>query len=93
MLQQGKNIADVAYFIGEDVPKMTGVTDPSLPKGYQFDFINAEVIERDMFVKDGLLTLPHAQNAVLTTFDSIDQIVLNLFWNQCFRQSGHFACK
>lgn len=59
MLQQGKNIADVAYFIGEDVPKMTGVTDPSLPKGYQFDFINAEVIERDMFVKDGLLTLPH----------------------------------
>ena len=59
MLQQGLNVADVAYFIGEDTPKMTGITDPELPKGYQFDYINAEVIERDLFVKDGLLTLPH----------------------------------
>lgn len=59
MLQQGLNVADVAYFIGEDAPKMTGITDPALPKGYQFDYINAEVIERDLSVKDGLLTLPH----------------------------------
>jgi hypothetical protein len=50
MLQQGLNIADVAYFIGEDAPKMTGIVDPELPKGYQFDYINAEVIERDLFV-------------------------------------------
>lgn len=59
MLQQGLNVADVAYFIGEDAPKMTGITDPELPTGYQFDYINAEVIERDLFVQDGLLTLPH----------------------------------
>lgn len=59
MLQQGLNVADVAYFIGEDAPKMTGTTQPALPKGYQFDYINAEVIERDLYVKDGLLTLPH----------------------------------
>ena len=52
MLQQGLNIADVAYFIGEDAPKMTGIVEPELPKGYQFDYINAEVIERDLFVKD-----------------------------------------
>jgi len=59
MLRQGLNIADVAYFIGEDVPKMTGVQDPILPKGYQFDYINAEVLVRDAFVKNGLITLPH----------------------------------
>ena len=59
MLQQGLNVADVAYFIGEDAPKMTGITDPSLPIGYQYDYINAEVILRDMSVKDGKLTLPH----------------------------------
>src|SRR5690554_5677065 len=59
MLQQGLNVADVAYFIGEDAPKMTGVTDPELPLGYQFDYINAEVILRDMTVKGGKLTLPH----------------------------------
>ncbi|MDD4778886.1 MAG: glycosyl hydrolase, partial [Fermentimonas sp.] len=59
MLQQGLNVADAAYFIGEDAPKMTGITDPPLPVGYQFDYINAEVIVRDMAVVDGLLTLPH----------------------------------
>ncbi|MEG2370847.1 MAG: glycosyl hydrolase [Alistipes sp.] len=59
MLQQGLNVADVAYFIGEDAPKMTGVADPALPKGYQFDYINAEVIERDLIVRKGRLTLPH----------------------------------
>ena len=59
MLQQELNVADVAYFIGEDTPKMTGIVDPALPVGYQFDYINAEVIEKFMTVKDGLLTLPH----------------------------------
>jgi hypothetical protein len=59
MLQQGLNVADVAYFIGEDAPKMTGITDPELPVGYQFDYMNAEVIEKNMTVKDGLITLPH----------------------------------
>lgn len=32
MLQRGTYVADVAYFIGEDVPKMTGAIDPALPK-------------------------------------------------------------
>lgn len=59
MLQQGLNVADVAYFIGEDAPKMTGVADPALPAGYQFDYMNAEVIENNMSVRNGLITLPH----------------------------------
>lgn len=59
MLRQGLNVADIAYFIGEDVPKMTGVQDPPLPSGYQFDYINAEVLLRDAFVKKGMITLPH----------------------------------
>ena len=58
MLQQGNYIADVAYFIGEDVPKMTGICDPSLPKGYSFDYINSEVIHNRVTVKDGKLVLP-----------------------------------
>lgn len=58
MLQQGKYIADAAYFIGEDAPKMTGVTDPALPKGYSFDYINAEVIKTRVKVVDGKLVLP-----------------------------------
>lgn len=58
LLQQGNYVADVAYFIGEDAPKMTGMEDPKLPEGYSFDFINAEVLLKRARVKDGYLTLP-----------------------------------
>jgi len=58
LLQQGNNVADIAYFIGEDAPKMTGITDPALPAGYQFDYMNYDIIMNRLFVKDGLLTLP-----------------------------------
>jgi Glycosyl hydrolases family 2, sugar binding domain. len=58
MLQQGNYVADVAYYIGDDAPKMTGVCDPALPEGYSFDYINSEVIEKYMTVQDGYLTLP-----------------------------------
>ena len=59
MLQQGWRVADVAYFIGEDAPKMTGARDPELPPGRDFDFINAEIIEKKLSVSDGHLVLPH----------------------------------
>ncbi len=58
MLQQGQYAADVAYFIGEDTPKMTGILKPELPPGYSFDWINAEVIEQRLQVKDGRFVLP-----------------------------------
>jgi len=58
MLQRGTYVADAAYFIGEDAPKMTGVCDPALPKGYSFDYINAEVLMSRIKVKDGYLELP-----------------------------------
>ena len=58
MLQQGNYVADVAYYIGEDVPKMTGICSPALPPGYSFDYINSEVIMTRMKVKNGKLTLP-----------------------------------
>ncbi len=57
LLQQGRYVADVAYFIGEDVPKMTGVTDPPVPEGYSFDYINADVLRHRAHVEDGRLVL------------------------------------
>ena len=59
MLQQGQYVADVAYFIGEDAPKMTGVTDPALPQGYSFDYINGDVIKQKLSVQNGKLVLPN----------------------------------
>ena len=60
MLQQGLNVADIAYFIGEDAPKMTGIADPAPPRGRQFDYINGEVLRETAFVDEaGRLSLPH----------------------------------
>jgi hypothetical protein len=65
MLQKGLDVADAAYFIGEDAPKMCGITDPETPQGYHYDHINAEVLN-SATMKDCRLTLPHgAQYRVL----------------------------
>jgi hypothetical protein len=58
MLQAGKPVADVAYFISEDAPKMTGQRKPELPPGYDFDYINAAVIENRLRVENGRFVLP-----------------------------------
>lgn len=58
LLQQGNYVADILYYIGEDAPKMTGITDPELPSGYAFDYINAEVILNRLSVEDGAYVLP-----------------------------------
>ncbi len=58
LLQQGKYVADVCYFIGEDAPIMTGGRVPEIPKGYSYDYINAEVILNRLSVKDGRFVLP-----------------------------------
>jgi hypothetical protein len=59
LLQQGWRVADVAYYIGDDAPKMTGTKTPELPAGRDFDYINGEVIVKSLGVKNGRLTLPH----------------------------------
>ncbi|HCC51855.1 MAG TPA: glycoside hydrolase family 2 [Porphyromonadaceae bacterium] len=80
MLQQGLFVADVAYFIGEDAPKMTGIRTPELPKGYAFDYMNAEVLLTRASVKDGKLTLPDGMQyslLVLPQLESMRPEVLN----------------
>jgi hypothetical protein len=57
MLQYGNHTADVAYFISEDVPNMTGEMEPKLPSGYDYDFINAEVMF-NAYVENGRISLP-----------------------------------
>ena len=75
MLQQGLNVADVAYFIGEDAPKMVGTVDPALPSGYQYDFINGEVLRETTSVdENGLLTLPHGTQYKLLVLPKLDSM-------------------
>ncbi|WP_436486293.1 glycosyl hydrolase [Chitinophaga sp. ARDCPP14] len=72
LLQQGKTVNDIAYFIGEDAPKMTGVRNPELPKGYSYDYINAEVILERLRVKDGRLVLPDGMSYRLLVLPQLE---------------------
>lgn len=65
MLQSGRNVADVAYFIGEDAPKMTGSMVPALPAGYQYDFVNAEVLKDARVVNGRIVLSSGADYAIL----------------------------
>jgi hypothetical protein len=74
MLQKGRYVAQVAYFIGEDAPKMTGIVDPALPNGYSFDYINGEVIRERLSVKNGKLVLPDGLSYDLLVLPKLETI-------------------
>lgn len=58
LLQQGRHVADIAYFVGEDAP-VTGLYGDravDLPAGRPFDFIDAATLADDLSVEaDGTL--------------------------------------
>lgn len=72
ILQQGKPVNDVAYFIGEDAPKMTGIRDPEIPSGYSYDYINAEVILQRLSVKNGWFVLPDGMRYKLLVLPQLE---------------------
>ena len=73
LLRQGLNVADIAYFIGEDAPKMTGVTNPGVPRGRQFDYINGEVLRETTGVNaKGQLVLPHGTTYELLVLPKLE---------------------
>jgi hypothetical protein len=61
LLQQGRSIADVAYFYGEGAPNAVPYwkkVDPAPPIGFDYDWVNAEVILGRMKYEGGALQLP-----------------------------------
>ena len=52
MLQQGNPVADVAVYIGDFAPQMTGPANP-VPAGYDYDYIGSDAILRKLNVVDG----------------------------------------
>ena len=57
LLQQGRAVADAAYFTGESSPVEMRVGNPELPAGYDYDAVNADVLLHGATVKNGRLTL------------------------------------
>ncbi|HEX7742951.1 MAG TPA: glycosyl hydrolase, partial [Sphingobium sp.] len=61
LLQQGRNVADVAYFYGEERP-LTSIYDEKplgdAPNRYAYDFANADVVLNRLNVDNGDLVAP-----------------------------------
>jgi hypothetical protein len=62
LLQQGRAVADAAYFTGESAPVEMRVGNPALAAGYDYDAINADVLLHGATVKNGRITLTSGAN-------------------------------
>jgi hypothetical protein len=72
LLQQGKFVADVVYYYGEDnnITNLFGKKLPAVPEGYNYDFINATALLNLLSVKDGKLVTPSGMSYRVLVLDS-----------------------
>jgi hypothetical protein len=72
MLQQGRFVADILYYYGEDsnVTALFGGKLPDLPAGYSYDFINADALLNRLSVEDGRIVTPSGMSYRLLALDA-----------------------
>ena len=71
LLQQGKFVADVLYYYGEDnnITALFGKKLPNVPAGYSFDFVNADALINVLSVKDGKIVTPSGMSYQVLALD------------------------
>ncbi len=81
MLQQGLFVADLAYLLPEGAPSTMPIwgqgLQPAPPEGYDYDYVNADVVLHRMSVKeDGRLALPDGMSYRVLVLPPIDRMTL-----------------
>jgi hypothetical protein len=80
VLQQGLFVGDLAYYYGEGAPTTVPFwkqVNPAPPAGYNYDWLNTEVLLNRMSVKDGRLVLPDGMSyRVLVLPEDVDQLTV-----------------
>ncbi len=80
LLQQGLFVGDLAYYYGEGAPISAPFwkkLKPEPPAGYNYDFVNTDVILNRMSVKDGRLVLPDGMSyRALVLPEDVDRLTL-----------------
>jgi hypothetical protein len=71
LLQQGRFVADIAYYYGEDtnVTALFGEKAPPIPDGYNFDYVNADALVHLLSIVDGQLGAPSGMRYRLLALD------------------------
>jgi len=72
LLQQGKFVADVIYYYGEDnnITALFGKKLPDVPEGYNYDFVNADALLNVLKVEDGQIVTPSGMHYKVLALDS-----------------------
>lgn len=72
MLQQGKFVADIIYYYGEDnnITSLFGKKLPDIPEGYNYDFVNTDALLNLLSVKNNRLVTASGMQYHLLVLDS-----------------------
>jgi hypothetical protein len=75
LLQQGRFVADVLYYYGEDsnITALFAAAGPDMPAGYNFDYANSDVILNRLAVTNGRLTTTTGMSYSLLALDPNSQ--------------------
>ncbi len=81
MLQQGRFVADLAYLLNEGAPSTMPFwgagLKPAPPDGYDFDYVNADVLLNRMSVNaEGKIVLPDGMSYRVLVLPEIDRMTL-----------------
>ncbi|MFS4482731.1 glycosyl hydrolase [Hyunsoonleella sp. 2307UL5-6] len=87
VLQQGEYVADVLRYYGDHYERPPFDLD-YFPKGYRFDYLNAEILQEKLSVKNGkihvenggdyrIITLRDSESMLLSTAQKLKELVLN----------------
>ncbi|HEV2435485.1 MAG TPA: glycosyl hydrolase [Verrucomicrobiae bacterium] len=88
LLQQGRAVADAAYFDGQSAPVEMRVGNPALPAGYDYDAVDAQVLLHGATVRNGRLTLASGANYALLVLPP-DDINMTPQMLKCIRKLVH----
>jgi hypothetical protein len=71
MLQQGRFIADIIYFYGEDnnITSLFANKLPEVPEGYNYDFVNADALVKILSVNKGQIITPGGMHYLVLALD------------------------
>ncbi|RYU94439.1 glycosyl hydrolase [Emticicia agri] len=88
LLQEGRFVADIAYYLGEDIPAAVPYWEKlryEIPNGYDYDFVNTEILNRftvengDLVLPSGMrykvLVLPEKMTMTLPVLEKIEALV------------------
>jgi hypothetical protein len=72
LLQQGKFVADIVYYYGEDnnITSLFGKKPPVIPEGYNYDYINSDALVNLLSVNNGMLVTPSGMSYRVLVLDS-----------------------